>query len=112
MAKFIDKINSHYPKDKLLKFASMQAFVFPVNLCIYPIKNASTVIINSPSIGEKYTGLDHMFIFMSFPFTSAQIFELHTVITVFKSVKIKLLDGRWWHMPLIPALGRQRQADF
>jgi hypothetical protein len=20
--------------------------------------------------------------------------------------------GRWWRMPLIPALGRQRQADF
>ena len=20
--------------------------------------------------------------------------------------------GQWWHMPLIPALGRQRQLDF
>jgi hypothetical protein len=20
--------------------------------------------------------------------------------------------GQWWHMPLIPALGRQKQADF
>jgi hypothetical protein len=23
-----------------------------------------------------------------------------------------LLSWVWWHMPLIPALGRQRQADF
>ena len=25
-----------------------------------------------------------------------------------KEIKV----GQWWHMPLIPALGRQRQADF
>jgi hypothetical protein len=33
---------------------SKYAFVFPVNLCMHPIKNASTVFINSPSMGEKY----------------------------------------------------------
>jgi hypothetical protein len=22
------------------------------------------------------------------------------------------LAGQWWHRPLIPALGRQRKADF
>jgi hypothetical protein len=26
--------------------------------------------------------------------------------------KTKSGAGRWWCMPLIPALGRQRQADF
>jgi hypothetical protein len=27
--------------------------------------------------------------------------------------EIKVLDSRvWWHTPLIPALGRQRQADI
>jgi hypothetical protein len=23
-----------------------------------------------------------------------------------------MMVGQWWHMPLIPALGRQRQMDF
>jgi hypothetical protein len=26
--------------------------------------------------------------------------------------KIKNTAGQWWRMPLIPALGRQRQVDF
>jgi hypothetical protein len=28
------------------------------------------------------------------------------------SLKISRLRGAWWHTPLIPALGRQRQVDF
>ena len=30
----------------------------------------------------------------------------HTLLIILK------FAGRWWHMPVIPALGRQRQADF
>jgi hypothetical protein len=26
--------------------------------------------------------------------------------------KYSIEAGQWWRMPLIPALGRQRQADF
>jgi hypothetical protein len=29
-----------------------------------------------------------------------------------QAIRIKLVAGQWWHMPLIPALGRQRQVDF
>ena len=54
MANLLGKIDNHYPKDKLLQFASMHAFVFPVNLCMHPIKNASTVFISSLPMGEKY----------------------------------------------------------
>jgi hypothetical protein len=31
----------------------------------------------------------------------------HTHIHMYECVA-----GRWWHTPLIPALGRQRRADF
>jgi hypothetical protein len=33
---------------------------------------------------------------------------LGLVGSAFKNV----LAGQWWHMPLVPALGRQKQADF
>jgi hypothetical protein len=29
-----------------------------------------------------------------------------------KKKEKKIRARRWWHMPLIPALGRQRQVDF
>jgi hypothetical protein len=62
----LGKMDHHYTKGKLLKIASMHAFVFPVNLCMHPINNTSTVFINSSSMGKKYISLDHMFILLSF----------------------------------------------
>ena len=54
MANFLGKFGNHYPKGKLLQFASMHAFVFPVNLCMQPIKYAFTVFINSSSNGRQH----------------------------------------------------------
>jgi hypothetical protein len=31
---------------------------------------------------------------------------------VFYGKRPVVMAGRWWHTPLIPALGRQKQADF
>jgi hypothetical protein len=53
MAKLLDKIDDHYPKDKLFKIPSMHAIIFPVNLCMHPIKNACTEFIKSPSMGRE-----------------------------------------------------------
>jgi hypothetical protein len=66
MANILGKIDNHYANYKLLKFACLHAFVLPVYLCMHPIKNASTVFINSPSMAKKYMWLDHIFILLSF----------------------------------------------
>jgi hypothetical protein len=36
----------------------------------------------------------------------------YTARPCLKKKKKKKSAGQWWRMPLIPALGRQRQADF
>jgi hypothetical protein len=43
--------------------------------------------------------------------TSHDTSDNRTVIGNLTS-KEEFAAGQWWHMPLIPALGRQRQADF
>jgi hypothetical protein len=40
-------------KDKMLQFAFIHAFVFPVNLHVQPIKNAFSVFINNLYNWEK-----------------------------------------------------------
>lgn len=60
----------------------MNDSVFPVNLCMKPINNASTVFIDSPSMREVYVIGSHVYSH-EFPSTSAQIIELSTVATIF-----------------------------
>jgi hypothetical protein len=41
------------------------------------------------------------------------IINIHTTKVDFKNnIKNIRSAGRWWRTPLIPTLGRQRQADF
>jgi hypothetical protein len=40
-------------------------------------------------------------------------FELSSTITnSLNYIRIQCLAAQWWHKPLIPALGRQRQSDL
>jgi hypothetical protein len=38
--------------------------------------------------------------------------EQREQLSVKKTLKNVFFAGQWWHIPLIPALGRQRQVDF
>jgi hypothetical protein len=37
---------------------------------------------------------------------------LYIINKIFKKKTIARISWAWWHMLLIPALGRQRQVDF
>jgi hypothetical protein len=40
-------------------------------------------------------------------------FEDHFSPSIFILISRNDLNaGKWWHTPIVPALGRQRQADF
>jgi hypothetical protein len=51
----------------------------------------SVVYAGISGIGRSGTENDKMFVFHS---------------------RLMHVTGQWWHTPLIPALGRQRQVDF
>jgi hypothetical protein len=38
--------------------------------------------------------------------------QMYKCQKMYVNIKIILMSQAWWHMPLIPALGRQRQVDF
>ena len=77
-ANILGKFDNHYSKDKLLEFTSIHSFVFPVNLCMQPIKNAFTVFINrSFNERETYVIRSHAYS-LEFP-PASQMIELHAV---------------------------------
>jgi hypothetical protein len=80
---FSGKIDNH-PKDKLLQFSSMHAFVFPVNLCMHPIENALTVFTDGSFNGKAVYVIGSRVHSFEFPPASAQIIEFHAVTTIFE----------------------------
>jgi hypothetical protein len=90
MANILGKFDNHYPKDKLLGFASINTSVFPINLCMQSIKTAFAVFINSSSNGRETC--DWIISLFSQLSPASQIIELCAVATVFKMLKtIKIL---------------------
>jgi hypothetical protein len=43
---------------------------------------------------------------------SAYMLSLHRFLSYYSILKIHTVAKWWWRMPLIPALGRQRQENF
>ena len=88
---FLGKIDNHYPKDKLLQFASMHAFVYPVKLPMQPIENVLTIFTDGSSNGKALYVIGSHVHSLEFPPTSAQIIELCIVAIVLKCSKNKFL---------------------
>ena len=84
---FLGKIDNHYPKDKLLQFASMHAFVYPVNLPMQPIENVLTIFTDGSSNGKALYEIGSHVHSLEFLPASAQIIVLHAVGAVFEMLK-------------------------
>ena len=81
---FLGKIDNNYPKDKLLQFASMHAFVYPVNLPMQPIENVLTIFTDGSSNGKALYVIGSHVHSLEFLPASAQIIVLHAVAAVFE----------------------------
>ena len=84
---FLGKIDNNYPKDKLLQFASMHAFVYPVNLPMQPIENVLTTFTDGSSNGKALYVIGSHVHSLEFLPASAQIIVLHAVAAVFEMLK-------------------------
>ena len=84
---FLGKIDNNYPKDKLLQFASMHAFVYPVNLPMQPIENVLTIFTDGSSNGKALYEIGSHVHSLEFLPASAQIIVLHAVAAVFEILK-------------------------
>lgn len=84
---FLGKIDNNYPKDKLLQFASMHAFVYPVNLPMQPIENVLTIFTDGSSNGKALYVIGSHVHSLEFLPASAQIIVQHAVAAVFEMLK-------------------------
>ena len=85
IANVLGKINNHCPKDKLLKIASMPAFLFSVNLYIHVShKEYIYCIYKQYFYGRKVYVIGSHVYSVEFPPASTQIIKLCAVASILK----------------------------
>ena len=99
--------------------AAFESFLFLKGTLIKLIGSPSWTLVVSvhwPVIGFL-SGASRQVIHISLGMVSHNRYSQSPTVTFnclnYKGLENKTLQaGLWWRMPLIPALGRQRQADF
>lgn len=81
---FQEKIDNHYPADKLVQFLYKQPIVFPKRTKTSPIPGAVLAFTDGFSSGIAAFNINNKIFQAQTKFTSAQLVELATVIQVFK----------------------------
>lgn len=84
LAQYSGVLDNHYPKEKLVQFASSHAFIFPKVVRDTPIASAVLVFIDGSSNGRAVFTIQGQVTVFNTRYTSAQVVELQAVLAVIK----------------------------
>jgi hypothetical protein len=102
-------VRSRIHKWDLIKFQSFCKAKDTVNKTRRPPTDWERIFTNPKSDREL---ISYIYIYI-YKTQEAGLQETkQTCLKIWYRAKQRILNWAWWHIPLIPALGRQRQVDF